>query len=148
MLGRVLLHSLDCSTIPLILTLECWVLSKLLSSTIFLSLSYDSTWDWTPVSQPIGIHSTQKLLKVYNNNRWLLAYWVECSPMVRETEVQSQVESHQRLKKWYLMPLCLALSIIRFGSKVKWSNPGKGVASSLTPRCSSYVKGSLWFALN
>ena len=31
---------------------------------------------------------------------------VECSPMARETEVQSQVESYQRLKKWYLIPPC------------------------------------------
>ena len=28
-------------------------------------------------------------------------------------------------KKWYLMPPCLTLSIIRYGSRVKWSNPGK-----------------------
>ena len=28
----------------------------------------------------------------------------------------------------YLMPPCLTLSIIRYGSTVKWSNPGKGVA--------------------
>ena len=28
----------------------------------------------------------------------------ECSPMARETWDQSQVESYQRLKKWYLMP--------------------------------------------
>ena len=35
-----------------------------------------------------------------------LASWVECSPMVQETRVQSQVESYQRLKKkWYLLPL-------------------------------------------
>ena len=46
--------------------------------------------------------------------------------MARETWVQSQVESYQRLKKkWYLMPPCLTLSIIRYGSRVKWSNPGK-----------------------
>ena len=37
----------------------------------------------------------------------------------RETWVQSQVESYQRLKKWYLMPPCLTLSIIRCGSRVK-----------------------------
>ena len=29
----------------------------------------------------------------------------------RETGVQSQVESYQRLKKWYLMPPCLTLSL-------------------------------------
>ena len=44
--------------------------------------------------------------------------------MVRKTEVQSQVKTYQRLKKWYLMLHWLALSIIRFGSRVKWSNPG------------------------
>ena len=42
-----------------------------------------------------------------------------------ETWVQSQVKSYQRLKKWYLMLPCLTLSIIRYGSRVKWSNPGK-----------------------
>ena len=33
-------------------------------------------------------------------------------------------------------------------SRVKWSNPGKGVAPSPTPRCSSYWKGSLRVALD
>ena len=32
--------------------------------------------------------------------------------------------------------------------KVKWSNPGKEVAPSPTPRCSSYWKGSLLVALD
>ena len=31
-----------------------------------------------------------------------------------------------------------------YKERVKWSNPGKGVASSSTPWCSSYRKGSLW----
>ena len=48
-----------------------------------------------------------------------------------------------RKKKWYLMPPCLTLSILRSASRVKWSNPGKGVAPSPTPCCSSYRKGSL-----
>ena len=60
--------------------------------------------------------------------------------MARETWVQSQVESYQRLKKWYFMPPCLALSIIRYGSRVKWSNPGKGVAPSPTPWCSKAIE--------
>ncbi len=51
--------------------------------------------------------------------------------MVRETGLQSQVESYQKLTKWYLMPPCLTLSIIKYGSRVKWSNPGKGVAPPL-----------------
>ena len=68
--------------------------------------------------------------------------------MARETGVQSQVESYQRLKKWYLIPPCLTLSIIRYVSRVKWSNPGKGVALSPTSQCSSYWKGSLRVALD
>ena len=72
--------------------------------------------------------------------------WLECSPMVWETRVQSQVESYQRLKKWYLMLPCLTLTIIKWGSRVKWSNPGNGVVPSPTLWCSSYWKGSLLVA--
>ncbi len=43
--------------------------------------------------------------------------------MVPETGVQSQVESYQRLKKWYLISPCLTLSIKRYVSRIKWSNP-------------------------
>ena len=68
--------------------------------------------------------------------------------MFRETWNQSQVESYQRLKKWYLMLPCLTLSIIRYGSRVKWSNPGKGIALSRTPWCSSYWKGRLRVTLD
>ena len=77
-----------------------------------------------------------------------LAQWVECSLMVRTTRVQSQVESYQRLKKSYLIPPCLTLRNIRYVSRVKWSNPWKGVAPSSTPRCSSYWKGSFRIALD
>ena len=68
--------------------------------------------------------------------------------MVRESGVQSQVESYKRLKKWYLILPCLTLGILRYVSRVKWSNSGKGVALSSTPRCSSYGKGSLPVALD
>ena len=61
--------------------------------------------------------------------------------MVWETGVLSLVESYQRLKKGYLIPPYLALSNKRYGSRVKWSNPGKGVVPSPAPRCSSYWKG-------
>ena len=43
---------------------------------------------------------------------------------------------------------CLTLSNIRYVSSVKWNNPGKGVAPSPTPRCSSYWKGSLLVVLD
>ena len=38
------------------------------------------------------------------------------------------------LKTCYLMLLCLTRSIIRYGSRVKWSNAGEGVLPFLTPR--------------
>ena len=50
--------------------------------------------------------------------------------MVWEAWVQSQVESCQRFLKWYLILPCLTLSNIMYVSRVKWSNPGKGVAPS------------------
>ena len=68
--------------------------------------------------------------------------------MAGETWVQSLLESYQRLKKWYLIPPCLTLSIIRYRSRVKWSNPGKGVGPFPTRRCSSYRKGILRVALD
>ena len=68
--------------------------------------------------------------------------------MVREIWVHSQVASYQILLKWYLIPPCLTLNNIRYVSRVKWSNPGKGVALSPTPRCSSYWKRSLLVALD
>ena len=46
------------------------------------------------------------------------------------------------------MPPCLTLSIIRYGSRVKWTNPGNGVAPSPTPWCSSYRKGSFRVTLD
>ena len=51
-------------------------------------------------------------------------------------------------KKGYLMPPCLTLSIIRYGSRVNWSNAGEEVASSSTPWCCSYRKGSLQVTLD
>ena len=65
-----------------------------------------------------------------------LALRVESSPMARETGVQFLSESFQRLKKWYLTPPCVTLSIIRYRSRVKWSNPEKRVVPFLPP-CSS-----------
>ena len=50
--------------------------------------------------------------------------------------------------KWYSIPPSVTLSNIKNVSRVKWSNPGKGVAPSPTPRCSSYWKGSLLVALD
>ena len=46
-------------------------------------------------------------------------------------------------QKWYLILPCLTLSIIKYRSRVKWSNPEEGVVPSPTTQCSSYWKGSL-----
>ena len=43
---------------------------------------------------------------------------------------------------------CLIFSITRYVWTVKWSNPGKEVVPSSTPRCSSLWKGSLRFTLH
>ena len=81
---------------------------------------------------------------VFNAPSGSLAQWVECLLMVRETWVPSQFASYQRLLKWYLIPPCLALSIIRYVSRVKWSNPGKGVAPSPTNDVVAIEKEAFW----
>ena len=42
----------------------------------------------------------------------------------------------------------LTLSNIHYVSRVKWINPGKGVAPYPTPQCITYWKGSFWVALD
>ena len=54
-----------------------------------------------------------------------LVQWVECSPMVWKTWVQSRVVSYQRLQKLCSIPPCLKLGNIRYISQVKWRNPAK-----------------------
>ena len=109
---------------------------------------------WTQLALCLHIRTFMSIFLFQHKNVYIyiyiymnrtLAWWLECSPMAK---VQSQVESYQRLKKWYLMPPCLTLSIIRFGSRVKWSNSGKRVAPSLTPWGCSYRKGNLRVTLD
>ena len=66
-----------------------------------------------------------------------LAKWAEY--LGWETGIQSEVESYQRLKKWYIMPPCLTLGIIRNVSMVKWLNLRKGVIA--------IEKGAFWLPL-
>ena len=47
-----------------------------------------------------------------------------------------------------MLRLFFTLSTIRWRSRVKWSNPGNGVAPSPIPRCGSYRKGSLRVTLD
>ena len=67
--------------------------------------------------------------------------------MLQETGVQSQVESYQRLKKWYLILPCLTLSIIRYESRVKWSNPRNGVVHPLHLGVVAIEKGAFGLPL-
>ena len=53
-----------------------------------------------------------------------------------------------KTQKWYLMLFCLTFSIIRYGSRVKWSNQGNGVERSPTSWCNSYPKGRLRVTLD
>ena len=64
--------------------------------------------------------------------------------MAQKTGIRFQVESCQKLLKWYLIPPFLTLCIIKYISRVMWSHPGKGIAPFPTRWCSSYWKGSLW----
>ena len=68
--------------------------------------------------------------------------------MVRETWVQSQVESYQKTLKMVFDTSLLNTQQYRYVSSVKWSNPGKGVAPSPIPRYSSYWKWSLLVAFD
>ena len=67
--------------------------------------------------------------------------------MVQETDVQSQVVI-PKTQKWYLMPPCLTLNIIRYKVRVEWSNIWNRIVLSPSPRCSSYWKGSFRVTLD
>ena len=77
-----------------------------------------------------------------------LASGVECSPNGPGDRGSIPGRVIPKTLKQYLILPCLTLSNIRYVSRVKWCNPGKGAAPSPTPQCSSYWKGSLQVALN
>ena len=106
---------------------------------LFLSFSFLSLT--LNVSFLLEISNAKEL--VINNTQ--LHHFI--SPMARETRVQSKVESYQKLKKSYLMSLCLTLTIIRYRSRVKWSNIAKGVAPSATPCVVVNEKGESWIGV-
>ena len=91
------------------------------------------------------VNSLKNVNNVHNNSSQKYRHIIICrvisshmDPMFTDTLLYSpmawetQVESYQRLKKWYGIHPCLTLSIIRYISRVKLSNPGKGVATSFT----------------
>ena len=68
--------------------------------------------------------------------------------MARETWVQSQVESYQRLKKMVLDASLLNTKHYKVRIKGKVEQSREGVAPSPTHWCSSYRKGSLRVTLD
>ena len=129
--------------LPVILKRKCSLQNILQSIYIYI---YIYTWKINLLK--IALIFVQKYARKAVMMKFLYLYFCMCSPMVRVTWVQSQIASYHRLKKWYLIPPCLTLSNIREVSRAKWSNPGKGVAPSPTPRCSSYWKRSLLVTLD
>ena len=72
--------------------------------------------------EELKIQRRLEIIQITVMLRSALALRVECSLMACETRIQSQVKSYQRFKKWYLIPRCLTLRIIRYIPRVKWSN--------------------------
>ena len=77
-----------------------------------------------------------------------LAKRLECSPMARETWVQSQVESYQKTQKMVLDASLLNTQHYKVRIKGKVEPSREGVAPSPTHWCSSYRKGSLRVTLD
>ena len=99
--------------------------------------TYFADCGWSLVHQNLVRSSSRKteslspVDSLSNIRRSLFNQWLECLPIARETLGSIQVELHLRLKKWYLLPPCLTLNIIGYGSNVRWCYPGNGVAPSL-----------------
>ena len=84
------------------------------------------TWLWVLV-----LSTLTKKKQVTSFLFYLLAKWLECSPLFWETGVQFQVESYRRLKKWYLMPPCFTHTIIKYGSRLSGQIQGEKLCSPL-----------------
>ena len=66
----------------------------------------------------------------------LLIEWLECSQMVRETEVQSDIVI-TKTQQMVLDASLLNTQDYNIGTKSKWSFLGKCITSSPAPRCCS-----------
>ena len=102
----------------------CLVLHKNSLTALSLSSSF-SLFLFFSLSRLLGI-----IVRLFGNG-----------PRINPNRVLPQTQ------KCYLMPPYLTLCIIRHGSRIS-KYPGKGVVPSLTPRHSSYWKGSFWVALD
>ena len=89
----------------------------------------DSSEDWTQFFRAIGEHS--------NNLANVWAFGQISTVLANDLRDRASIHGRLilRLKEWYLIPLCSTLSIIKYGSKLKWSNPGEwSSAHNYTPR--------------
>ena len=77
------------------------------------------------------LHSVTTLLYIRPISKML---WVFADDPGDRSSIPGRVIP--KTQKWYLIPPC----IVRYRSRVKWSNLGKGVGLSPTPRCTSYWK--------
>ena len=59
-----------------------------------------------------------------NDSYILINYWINIEYIVWVPDIGLAVRVFAN-ESWYLMPPCSTLSIIRYGSRVNWSNPGK-----------------------
>ena len=82
----------------------------------------------------------------YDDNNYTITITPRAPPWFcyNRGSIPFQVESFQRLKKWYLMPPYLTINIIRYVSMVSTPTQGKNVI----PHCSSYSKGSFWVSFD
>ena len=112
------------------------------------------------VNEPSWLGLYNKLSVQTNDYYWMqIITWNHHIGLVnrvaQETGVQSQVESYQRLKRWYLMPPWLTLSIIRYVSRVKKVKllpslsraPEGSFSIATTPKCREELYSFPWIAL-
>ena len=129
--GRALLLPLDCSTLPLIRTLYCWMLSREAPSTIFkvfgmtrpedLPEAMNDRETWRERGSGISVLAARHdddddeffaLITIINRAVGLMNRVFANGTGVRGS-IPGRVIS--KTQKWFLMPPCLTLSIIRYG---------------------------------
>ena len=101
----------------------------------------------------------ERVMNIHANGAtwwWWWWWWYDFSIRLPDIGIMSRVFTNgpedrgsipgrviPKTQKCYLMPPCLTGSIIRYVSRVKLGNPGKGVSPSRTRWCSRYKKRSL-----
>ena len=114
LLGRTLLLSMDCSTLPLIRTFYCWVLSKEVSSTIFKV--FDTTWHGIEPRSPGPFANTsanyKKLLfsifQIWPIQNYM---WYLMNPCSNESAL---------LRNWYTIQMFVDFHLIEWKLHLKY----------------------------